>query len=573
MSRSFIEKPGFRLRFAYSAITLDRSDRPGELRVFNPDDPDLSGELSQVAAEIACCQGRLTVELPASEVWRGPVSGLGRLRRDRTARGKVAARLGLPPSALSLRIGRRGAGGETPVAAVASATIAETRRFLEQAGLHADRITGAGDFPGFAAVPDFAAGDRPMLRRFGPVAAGTAVAAAVAIAALQPAMESGPVSNLQPAMVEAGPDVAATTTVVPDPVASRPLPRPATLPRLAAVPDAAPATPGAAPRAPRAPGLAREPALLPLVTVATRNVPVSSLPPLPQADGTIRLAELTVARARLDDTRIDAPMQRPVSAAAINPIEAAVRVALADPVAPAPSPSLRPLARPGSAKMSASPATTPAAAPAEAAVPQPAAAASLARPQPRPQTASSAALSKAITEAVVTASVAGPSTTFAAQTASTGLAAASLVAAGRPEPRRFTVASAPAPAKTAVAVAKPKPVAAPQKVASLAPAPAKTVRIQPKQVKVQPAPAKTKAAASASGTAATQKVGFSRNSVSLIGVFGGSSDRHALVRLPNGKMQRVRAGDRLQGARVAAVGKDTVQLTGGGKNTMLTMPN
>ncbi|MCB1376355.1 MAG: hypothetical protein KDJ78_19665, partial [Rhodobacteraceae bacterium] len=95
MSRTFKDRPGFRLRFACAAITLDRSDRPGELRVLNPDAPDLLTDLRALAAEIAASRGRLTVELPASEVWRGPVPGLGRLGREKAARDRVAARLGL----------------------------------------------------------------------------------------------------------------------------------------------------------------------------------------------------------------------------------------------------------------------------------------------------------------------------------------------------------------------------------------------------------------------------------------------------------------------------------------------
>lgn len=575
MSRTFKDRPGFRLRFACAAITLDRSDRPGELRVLNPDAPDLLTDLRALAAEIAASRGRLTVELPASEVWRGPVPGLGRLGREKAARDRVAARLGLPPAAVSLRIGGRDAGGATQVAAVATETVAETRRFLAQAGLRAGRITGGGAFPGFAAAPDFAAPARPALRRLGPASAAAAVAAALVLAVLTQAPDRGPAVVAAPLEVEPGPALAAASAPA-DPAQPRPRPRPADLTRVAVAPEPAPVARIPAPQAPRAPGHAREPALLPLVTVATRNFPVSTLQPRPQADGTIRLAELSVARARLDDTRIDAPMQRPAAAAAPKPAEAAVRIALADPTAPAPSsgkPALRPLARPAAAAAEPSPAPTPAAVPETAA-----AAPDRTRPQPRPQSLSSAALSQAISAAVVTASVAGPTTTFATQTASTGLAAASVVAAGRPEPRRFTAsrAPAPAPAKVKVATVRPKPVAAaPQKVARLAPAPAQPARVQPKQVRVQKAPAKVqpKAVASVSGAAATQTVGFSRNSVSLIGIFGGGDDRHALVRLPGGRMQRVRAGDRLQGARVAAIGKDSLQLSGGGKNAVLTMPN
>jgi type IV pilus biogenesis protein PilP len=68
-------------------------------------------------------------------------------------------------------------------------------------------------------------------------------------------------------------------------------------------------------------------------------------------------------------------------------------------------------------------------------------------------------------------------------------------------------------------------------------------------------------------------VGLSRRSVSLIGVFGAEKDRYAMVRLPNGRMQRVRPGDQVQGARVAAIGQNSVQLTSSGRTTTLGMPN
>ncbi|HMR60705.1 MAG TPA: hypothetical protein PKD62_09255, partial [Amaricoccus sp.] len=381
MSRTFKDRPGFRLRFACAAITLDRSDRPGELRVLNPDAPDLLTELRALAAEIAASRGRLTVELPASEVWRGPVPGLGRLGREKAARDRVAARLGLPPAAVSLRFGGRDAGGATQVAAVATETVAETRRFLTQAGLRAGRITGGGAFPGFAAAPDFAAPARPALHRLGPASAA-AVAAALVLAVLTQAPDRGPAVVSAPLEVESGPALAAASAPA-DPAQPRPRPRPADLTRVAVAPEPAPVARVPAPQAPRAPGHAREPALLPLVTVATRNFPVSTLPPRPQADGTIRLAELSVARALLDATRIDAPMQRPVAAAAPKPAEAAVRIALANPTAPAPSsgkPALRPLARPAAAAAEPAPAATPAAAP-ETAVAAP----DRTRPQPRPR--------------------------------------------------------------------------------------------------------------------------------------------------------------------------------------------
>ena len=66
---------------------------------------------------------------------------------------------------------------------------------------------------------------------------------------------------------------------------------------------------------------------------------------------------------------------------------------------------------------------------------------------------------------------------------------------------------------------------------------------------------------------------MSRRAVSLIEIFGEDKNRYAMVRLPNGRMQRVTAGDRIQGTQVAAIGNNSVQLSGGGRTTTLTMPN
>ena len=61
--------------------------------------------------------------------------------------------------------------------------------------------------------------------------------------------------------------------------------------------------------------------------------------------------------------------------------------------------------------------------------------------------------------------------------------------------------------------------------------------------------------------------------MNLIGVFGSPSNRRALVRLSNGRLQNVKVGDRLDGGRVAAIGEDQLRLTKGGRNIVLEMPN
>lgn len=63
------------------------------------------------------------------------------------------------------------------------------------------------------------------------------------------------------------------------------------------------------------------------------------------------------------------------------------------------------------------------------------------------------------------------------------------------------------------------------------------------------------------------------NRVNLIGVFGTTSDRSALVRMPGGKVVRVQVGDTLDGGRIAAIGENTLYYVKNGQNVQLKMPN
>jgi type IV pilus biogenesis protein PilP len=55
----------------------------------------------------------------------------------------------------------------------------------------------------------------------------------------------------------------------------------------------------------------------------------------------------------------------------------------------------------------------------------------------------------------------------------------------------------------------------------------------------------------------------------LVGIFGSSGERRALVQLPNGKVKQVRAGDSIQGVQVSAIGSDGVRLQGAGRDAVL----
>jgi len=57
--------------------------------------------------------------------------------------------------------------------------------------------------------------------------------------------------------------------------------------------------------------------------------------------------------------------------------------------------------------------------------------------------------------------------------------------------------------------------------------------------------------------------------VNLIGIYGGSNDRRALVRLANGRYVRVTVGDRLDGGRVAAISSGALRYTKRGREITL----
>ncbi|MFA8385481.1 MAG: hypothetical protein ACEPO2_07645 [Pelagibaca sp.] len=61
--------------------------------------------------------------------------------------------------------------------------------------------------------------------------------------------------------------------------------------------------------------------------------------------------------------------------------------------------------------------------------------------------------------------------------------------------------------------------------------------------------------------------------INLIGVYGKPSNRRALVRLSNGRYQKVEVGDRLDGGRVAAIGDSELRYSKNGRNVVLDMPD
>ncbi|WP_299023929.1 hypothetical protein [uncultured Sulfitobacter sp.] len=71
---------------------------------------------------------------------------------------------------------------------------------------------------------------------------------------------------------------------------------------------------------------------------------------------------------------------------------------------------------------------------------------------------------------------------------------------------------------------------------------------------------------------ATVKNAINLRKVNLIGVYGKPSSRRALVRLSNGRYQKVRVGDRIDGGRVSAISNSELRYAKGGRNVVLKMP-
>lgn len=71
---------------------------------------------------------------------------------------------------------------------------------------------------------------------------------------------------------------------------------------------------------------------------------------------------------------------------------------------------------------------------------------------------------------------------------------------------------------------------------------------------------------------ATVRNAINLRKLNLIGVYGNPSSRRALIRLSNGRYQKVKVGDRIDGGRVAAISDSELRYTKGGRNVVLRMP-
>lgn len=72
---------------------------------------------------------------------------------------------------------------------------------------------------------------------------------------------------------------------------------------------------------------------------------------------------------------------------------------------------------------------------------------------------------------------------------------------------------------------------------------------------------------------ATIKNAINLGRLNVIGVYGSSSSRRALLRLPSGRYVKVEAGDRVDGGRVASISTNSINYVKGGRAQVLEVPN
>ncbi len=72
--------------------------------------------------------------------------------------------------------------------------------------------------------------------------------------------------------------------------------------------------------------------------------------------------------------------------------------------------------------------------------------------------------------------------------------------------------------------------------------------------------------------AATISNAIDTRNLALIGVYGRSRERRALLRLPNGRYIRAQVGDTVQGYQIAVIGNDAIRIRRNGRDRILVIP-
>ncbi len=73
-------------------------------------------------------------------------------------------------------------------------------------------------------------------------------------------------------------------------------------------------------------------------------------------------------------------------------------------------------------------------------------------------------------------------------------------------------------------------------------------------------------------SAATQQGALSKNSITLLGVFGPKADMRALMRMSSGRVKEVKLGSRVSSGTIVAIDAEGIMLRQSGQTTRIAIP-
>ncbi|MCE5972690.1 hypothetical protein LZA78_04275 [Sinirhodobacter sp. WL0062] len=312
-----------------------------------------------------------------------------------------------------------------------------------------------------------------------------------------------------------------------------------------------------------------------------RLTPEGDIQPTPQ--GVVMPGGFTLYAGK--PPQLPAPRPESVTAAALAAAGAPQTPTVAEEPAPYADPALaglRPKARPASVEAAAQKAasepapeaTTPPTDDGAALTPEQRSRLALlegSKPKARPASITSAFETARAAEEAAAAEAARAAEAQTAALASASDRAISVSRRPPAKPRNFTASVENALA--AAIAAEPAPAPAP--AVQVAAAPARQTAIEPPPEELdepEPVSVAPKLPTSASvAKQATLKDVINLKEINLIGVYGSSVNRRALVRLSNGKFVKVSVGDRLDGGKVTAIGSGQLTYQKGSRNYTLTL--
>lgn len=194
------------------------------------------------------------------------------------------------------------------------------------------------------------------------------------------------------------------------------------------------------------------------------------------------------------------------------------------------------------------------------------------RPHARP--AAITALANAARNASAAASLSAPADPTTGTQAEANLSGVGIAVSRKPvaRPHDFSkaveaaVAAAVQPTETPEPAPEPAPEPEPAAKAAIAAAP---------EAEPEPDVSGSAPRATQRGTVAKQATfanAINLSKLNLIGVYGTSNNRYAMIRQPNGRYKKVQVGDRVDGGTIAAITQNEVRYQKGGRLISLKMP-